>query len=53
MMQIDGQAVLARVARRVDVRHDELISEWADWVRQLSISSDGTGFPAATAMQRI
>jgi acetylornithine deacetylase/succinyl-diaminopimelate desuccinylase-like protein len=49
MTQIDGQAVLTRVARWVDARHDELIEEWADWIRQPSISSDGTGFPAATA----
>jgi hypothetical protein len=34
MTQIDGRAVLTRVARWVDARHDELISEWADWIRQ-------------------
>jgi acetylornithine deacetylase/succinyl-diaminopimelate desuccinylase-like protein len=26
----------------------EAIREWADWIRQPSISSDGTGFPGAT-----
>ena len=48
MTQTDGQAVLAGVGRWVDARRDELIAEWADWIRQPSISSDGTGFPAAT-----
>jgi acetylornithine deacetylase/succinyl-diaminopimelate desuccinylase-like protein len=49
MTEADGNAVLARVGQWVDAHRDELIREWADWVRQPSVSSDGTGFPAATS----
>jgi acetylornithine deacetylase/succinyl-diaminopimelate desuccinylase-like protein len=42
-------AVLAQIKRWVSVHRDELISEWAEWVRHPSVSSDGTGFPAATS----
>ena len=41
--------VLADITRWVDARRDGLIAEWAEWIRQPSISSDGTGFPAATS----
>jgi len=44
-----GQAALTRVGQWVVARRDELIGEWANWVRQPSVSSDGTGFPAATS----
>ncbi|MBO0835351.1 MAG: M20/M25/M40 family metallo-hydrolase [Actinobacteria bacterium] len=44
-----GPGVLAQTARWVGEHRDELISEWAEWVRQPSVSSDGTGFPAATS----
>lgn len=44
-----GPAVLAQTRRWVSAHRDELISEWAEWVRQPSVSSDGTGFPAATS----
>jgi acetylornithine deacetylase/succinyl-diaminopimelate desuccinylase-like protein len=47
--QVDGQAVLARVGQWVALRREELIGEWADWIRQPSVSCDGTGFPAATS----
>jgi acetylornithine deacetylase/succinyl-diaminopimelate desuccinylase-like protein len=33
----------------VAAHREECVSEWADWVRQPSVSSDGTGFPEATA----
>lgn len=49
MTQADGQAVLARVGQWVALRREELIGEWADWIRQPSVSRDGTGFPAATS----
>jgi acetylornithine deacetylase/succinyl-diaminopimelate desuccinylase-like protein len=49
MSEIDGQAVLARVGLWVATRREELIGEWADWVRRPSVSRDGTGFPAATS----
>ena len=49
MSEMDGQAVLARVGQWVATRREELIGEWADWVRQPSVSRDGTGFPAATS----
>lgn len=49
MTQVDGQAVLARVGQWVALRREELIGEWADWIRQPSVSCDGTGFPAATS----
>jgi acetylornithine deacetylase/succinyl-diaminopimelate desuccinylase-like protein len=43
-----GTAALAQVTRWVSRHRDELIADWADWIRHPSISSDGTGFPAAT-----
>ena len=49
MTHVDGQAVLARVGQWVALRREELIGEWADWIRQPSVSCDGTGFPAATS----
>ncbi|HEY7143313.1 MAG TPA: M20/M25/M40 family metallo-hydrolase [Streptosporangiaceae bacterium] len=48
MTQVDGQAVLTGVGQWVAARHEELTGEWADWIRQPSVSRDGTGFPAAT-----
>ena len=42
------RAVLDQVGEWVTSRQERLIAEWADWVRQPSVSSDGTGFPAAT-----
>jgi acetylornithine deacetylase/succinyl-diaminopimelate desuccinylase-like protein len=45
----DGREVLARVSEWVAAHRDECVSELAEWVRQPSVSSDGTGFPAATA----
>lgn len=44
-----GAAVLAQAKGWVSAHRDELIFEWAEWVRQPSVSSDGTGFPAATS----
>jgi acetylornithine deacetylase/succinyl-diaminopimelate desuccinylase-like protein len=44
----DGTEVLARVGEWVTAHRDELVEEWAEWIAQPSISSDGTGFPAAT-----
>jgi acetylornithine deacetylase/succinyl-diaminopimelate desuccinylase-like protein len=44
----DGPEVLRQVGHWVAARRDELIREWASWIRQPSVSSDGTGFPAAT-----
>ena len=44
-----GTAVLAQVTRWVSGHRDEMIAEWAEWVRHPSVSSDGTGFPAATS----
>jgi acetylornithine deacetylase/succinyl-diaminopimelate desuccinylase-like protein len=41
-------AVLDRVREWVAVHREESIREWADWIRQPSVSSDGAGFPAAT-----
>lgn len=49
MTRVDGQAALARIERWVAARRAELIREWADWIRQPSVSCDGTGFPAATS----
>jgi acetylornithine deacetylase/succinyl-diaminopimelate desuccinylase-like protein len=40
--------VLDRVSEWVTAHREESIREWADWVRQPSVSSDGAGFPAAT-----
>src|SRR5579859_2419409 len=40
--------VLEHVGHWVTAHGDECIAEWAGWVRQPSVSSDGTGFPAAT-----
>lgn len=42
-------AVLRQVTRWVSANRSALISEWAEWVRHPSVSSDGTGFPAATS----
>jgi acetylornithine deacetylase/succinyl-diaminopimelate desuccinylase-like protein len=42
------RAVLDRVSEWVAAHQQESITEWADWIRQPSVSSDGTGFPAAT-----
>jgi hypothetical protein len=47
--EFDGRAVLARVGHWAAARREELIGEWANWIRQPSVSSDGTGFPAATS----
>jgi acetylornithine deacetylase/succinyl-diaminopimelate desuccinylase-like protein len=46
--QASGHDVLARVGEWVAAHRDECVRELADWVRQPSVSSDGTGFPAAT-----
>jgi acetylornithine deacetylase/succinyl-diaminopimelate desuccinylase-like protein len=40
--------MLDRVSEWVAEHREESIREWADWIRQPSVSSDGTGFPAAT-----
>lgn len=40
--------VLDRIGEWVAAHREESIRQWADWVRQPSVSSDGTGFPAAT-----
>ncbi|MGH3217961.1 MAG: M20/M25/M40 family metallo-hydrolase [Streptosporangiaceae bacterium] len=40
--------VLDRVSEWVEAHREESVIQWADWVRQPSVSSDGTGFPAAT-----
>jgi acetylornithine deacetylase/succinyl-diaminopimelate desuccinylase-like protein len=42
------QSVLDQVGGWVAAHREDSIREWADWVRQPSVSSDGTGFPAAT-----
>jgi acetylornithine deacetylase/succinyl-diaminopimelate desuccinylase-like protein len=42
-------AVLDQVREWVAAHREASIAEWADWIRQPSVSSDGTGFPAATA----
>jgi acetylornithine deacetylase/succinyl-diaminopimelate desuccinylase-like protein len=44
----DGRDVLTGVGDWVAAHREECIGEWADWIRQPSVSSDGTGFPAAT-----
>jgi acetylornithine deacetylase/succinyl-diaminopimelate desuccinylase-like protein len=49
MTEVDGPAVLAGVGQWVALRREELIGEWAAWIRQPSVSCDGTGFPAATS----
>ncbi len=41
--------MIDQIRQWVDAHRDEAMREWADWVRQPSISSDGTGFPAATS----
>ena len=41
-------AVIDELDAWVDAHRAEAMSLWADWVRQPSVSSDGTGFPAAT-----
>lgn len=40
--------MLDQVTEWVAAHREESIAELADWVRQPSVSSDGTGFPAAT-----
>jgi acetylornithine deacetylase/succinyl-diaminopimelate desuccinylase-like protein len=42
------RAVLDQVGDWVRTHREQVIGEWADWIRQPSVSSDGTGFPAAT-----
>ncbi len=44
----DGREVLARVGDWAAAHREECLAELAGWVRQPSISSDGTGFPEAT-----
>jgi acetylornithine deacetylase/succinyl-diaminopimelate desuccinylase-like protein len=39
---------LEQVSGWVTAHREECIAEWAGWVRQPSVSSDGTGFPAVT-----
>jgi acetylornithine deacetylase/succinyl-diaminopimelate desuccinylase-like protein len=43
-----GHAILARVGDWVTAHREECVRELTDWVRQPSVSSDGTGFPEAT-----
>lgn len=43
------RSALDRVGEWVAAHHEECIKEWTDWIRQPSVSSDGTGFPGATA----
>jgi acetylornithine deacetylase/succinyl-diaminopimelate desuccinylase-like protein len=45
---VEGWAVIAELEQWVAAHRDEVVREWAEWVRQPSVSSDGTGFPAAT-----
>jgi acetylornithine deacetylase/succinyl-diaminopimelate desuccinylase-like protein len=40
--------VIAELERWVTAHRDEAVRERAEWIRQPSVSSDGTGFPAAT-----
>ena len=40
--------MLDRVSDWVTAHQEQVVAEWADWIRQPSVSSDGTGFPAAT-----
>jgi acetylornithine deacetylase/succinyl-diaminopimelate desuccinylase-like protein len=40
--------VIAELERWVTAHRDEAVREWAEWIRRPSVSSDGTGFPAAT-----
>jgi acetylornithine deacetylase/succinyl-diaminopimelate desuccinylase-like protein len=40
--------VLEKLTDWVDAHRDEALALWADWIRQPSVSSDGTGFPDAT-----
>jgi acetylornithine deacetylase/succinyl-diaminopimelate desuccinylase-like protein len=42
------RAVLDQVGEWVAAHREESIRQWADWIRQPSVSSDGTGFPTAT-----
>src|ERR1700683_1792378 len=44
----EGRTVIAELERWVRAHRDEAVREWAEWIRQPSVSSDGTGFPAAT-----
>jgi acetylornithine deacetylase/succinyl-diaminopimelate desuccinylase-like protein len=43
-----GHEILARVADWVAAHREECVRELTAWVRQPSVSSDGTGFPEAT-----
>lgn len=40
--------MLDKLAHWVDAHRNEVLETWAQWIRQPSVSSDGTGFPAAT-----
>jgi acetylornithine deacetylase/succinyl-diaminopimelate desuccinylase-like protein len=40
--------VIAEIEQWVAAHREEALREWAEWIRHPSISSDGTGFPAAT-----
>ena len=40
--------VLDQVGDWVTAHREQAIDEWADWIAQPSVSSDGSGFPAAT-----
>ena len=40
--------MITQVGQWVAAHREEVLREWAEWIRQPSISSDGTGFPAAT-----
>jgi acetylornithine deacetylase/succinyl-diaminopimelate desuccinylase-like protein len=42
------RAVLDQVGEWVTAHREQAIGEWANWIRQPSVSSDGTGFPVAT-----
>jgi acetylornithine deacetylase/succinyl-diaminopimelate desuccinylase-like protein len=42
------RAVLDQVGDWVTAHREQAIGEWADWIAQPSVNSDGTGFPAAT-----
>ena len=40
--------MIEELERWVAAHRDEAVREWAEWIRQPSVSSDGTGFPDAT-----
>jgi acetylornithine deacetylase/succinyl-diaminopimelate desuccinylase-like protein len=40
--------LIAQLEQWVTAHREQVLREWAGWIRQPSISSDGTGFPAAT-----